>query len=192
MIFSNNYIYSLPIHTLISIERRWGLVMSPGFLVCIWLYDADWMFRLLWQRLFPLVTVLPLLRLDFFSPDGPAVNYVHYLVCPYSDLSLFLFSAEKDWNILQLRHRKVCSCMCRLLWMVVLSKDHCMESWGHVHQTAKWKRLTQGQFSSSIINIIFSLSEHKHRVVDLCSQKIIYCVCMNSRQQTSSFVHPNK
>lgn len=76
--------------------------MSPinvSLIYCrIWVYDVDWMFRLLWWRLFPLATVLSLLRLGFFfsPPAGPAVIFALYLVCPDSDLSVFLFWAEKE------------------------------------------------------------------------------------------------
>lgn len=116
--------------------------MSPGFLVCIWLYDVNWMFRLLWQHLFPLATVLSLLRLDFFPPAGPSVIYVHYLVRPNSDLSLFLFSAEEYCKLTTGKFVALCVVYCGCC------KDHCSESRGHVNQTAERKRLTQGQFLS--------------------------------------------
>lgn len=86
-------------------------MMWTGCLVCCGSTSFHWQqFCLCWGLIF-----------FFFSPAGPSVIYVHYLVSPNSDLFVLF------WRVLQVHHRKVCSCMCRL---IVLSKDHCSESGG--------------------------------------------------------------
>lgn len=134
--------------------------------------------------------------LIFFPPAGPSVIYVHYLIFPNSDLSLFLFSAEQYWRVLQLGHRKVCSCMkyvdccgwlCYLKIITVKPGVICIR-----HQKGKgWPRVSFHLIP--MMNIIFFFfSQPRHTVVDFCSQEIIYCVCINDSKQTTSLVHPNK
>lgn len=126
--------------------------------------------------------------LIFFFPQLVQLSFSCTTFFALTLIFLHFFSAEKEWSVLQLHHRKNCNCMCKLLWMIVLSKDHCSESWGHVHQTSERKRLTHGQFSfyPNYEHHFFPLYNPKNIVLDLCSQKII--LCLYEQQQADNLV----